>query len=103
MTLNQVDDAILDDPRLDDQQDHLLPVQLADHEKLLPPVHLQSRKLCNRGDLGIYSIKTSLQVVEHSAIAALIFHRRGCFLSGNTEEDSTCSTTITPRIVLVTI
>ena len=51
MSLNQVDgDAIGDASRLGDQQDRLLSVRLADHEKLSPPMHLKSRKPCTRGD-----------------------------------------------------
>jgi hypothetical protein len=60
MSLNQIDDAIRDTSRLGIQHDRLLPVQLADHEKLLPPMHLKSRKPCTRGDQGINDIKISL-------------------------------------------
>ena len=40
LSLNQVDDAVGDAARLGVQQDALLAVQLADHEKLLPPMCL---------------------------------------------------------------
>jgi len=39
-------------------------VQLADHKKLVPPMGLQARKHCARGDQGIDSIKIPLQVVK---------------------------------------
>ena len=64
MSLNQVDDAARDAARLGVQQDRLLSVQLADHEKLLPPVLLQARKACARSDQCIDSIKITLQIVQ---------------------------------------
>ncbi len=50
MSLKQIDDAIGYATRLGVQQDRLLSVQLADHEKLLPPIRLKCRKPCTRGD-----------------------------------------------------
>jgi len=40
LSLNQVDDAVGDAARLGVQQDRLLSLQLADHEKLAPPMGL---------------------------------------------------------------
>lgn len=40
MTLNQVDDAVGNASRVGVQQDGLLTLQLADHEKFLPPMRL---------------------------------------------------------------
>jgi hypothetical protein len=60
LSLNQVHNAIGHAARLGVQQDALLAVQLADHKKLVPPMSLQARKRCTRGDQGIDSIKIPL-------------------------------------------
>lgn len=59
MSLNRVDDAVGHASGLGVQQDRLLSVQLADHEKLPPPMNLESRKDCARGDQGIYGSRSA--------------------------------------------
>lgn len=83
ISLNQVDDAIGDATRLGVQQDRLLSVQLADHEKLSPPMRLKSRKPCTRGDQGINGIKISLQVIELTAYRCFDFPATRLFLFGD--------------------
>lgn len=63
MSRNQVDDAVGDAACLGIQQDRLLSVQLADHEKLPAPMHLQNRKACAKDDQGINGITIPLQVI----------------------------------------
>jgi hypothetical protein len=67
MLLNQVDDPIGHAARLEVQQNALLALQLADYEKFAPPMGLQRRKICTRGDQGVDGIRVSLQIVELSA------------------------------------
>ena len=62
LPLNQVDDTVGEAVRRSVQQDALLAVQLADHEKFVPIMHLQARKACPRGDQDIDGIKIPLQV-----------------------------------------
>ena len=50
LSLYQVDDAIGDAARFSVEQDALLTVHLADHEKLLPPMRLEGRKACPGSD-----------------------------------------------------
>jgi hypothetical protein len=103
MSLNQVDDAIGDASRLGDQQDCLLSVELADHEKLSSAMHLKSRKPCTRGDQIVNGIKISLQVDELAAYCGLDLPSAWLLLFGNTEEDGTCLTTIVSGLVLANI
>ena len=103
MSLNQVDNAIGDASRLGVQQDRLLSVQLADHEKLPPPMHLKSRKTCATGDQGINGIKISLQVVELAAYCGVYFLSARLFLFGDNEKSRSCPTTIVSRRVLAKI
>ena len=53
----QVDDLIGNAARLGAEQDALLPVQLADHKKILPPMRLETRKACPGCDQSVYGIK----------------------------------------------
>ena len=103
MALNQVDDAIRDASRLGVQKDRLLPVQLADLEKLPPPVHLKGRKACARSDQNIDGIKISLQVVELAAYGGIYFPSAWPFLFGDIEESGTRPTAIISRLVLAEI
>ncbi len=59
-SLNQVDDAVGNAAHLGIQQDRLLSVQLADYEKLPPPMRPKGRKPCARVDQGVNSIKITL-------------------------------------------
>ena len=61
------------------QQDALLAVQLADHEKFVPIMRLQARKACLRGDQDIDGIKIPLQVDMLELYAAFILRRRSFF------------------------
>ena len=99
IALNQVDDAIWDASRPCIQQDRLLSVQLADHEKLPPPMRLKSRKPCARGDQGINGIKISLQVIELTAYRCFDFPATKLFLFGDIEKSSSCLTTIVSRLM----
>jgi hypothetical protein len=42
------------------QQNALLVMKLTDHEQLLPPMGLQARKRCTRGDQRVDRIKITL-------------------------------------------
>jgi hypothetical protein len=57
----------------------LLAVQLADHEKFVPPMRLQDRKACTRDDQGIDGVKIPLQVIELGRIVVFILRRHGFF------------------------
>jgi hypothetical protein len=60
LSLYQVDDPIRNAARLGVEQDALLTVQLADHEKFLPPMRLEARKACPGSDQSVYGIKIPL-------------------------------------------
>jgi hypothetical protein len=99
MSLNQVHNAIGHAARLGIQQDALLAVQLADHKKLVPPMGLQARKHCARGDQGIDSIKIPLQVVKLTVYGGFYFASPWLSLFGYIEKSSTCPTTIISGLV----
>ena len=103
MSLNQVVDAIGNASRLGVQQDRLLSVQLADHEKLSPPMRLKSRRPCTRGDQGIDDIKILLQVIELTAYRCFDFSTTRFFLFGDIEKSRSYLTTIISRLVLAMI
>ena len=63
VSLTQVDDAIGDAVCIGTQHVALLAVQLADHEKFLPPMRIDARKACTRGDQNNDGIKISFQIV----------------------------------------
>jgi hypothetical protein len=79
LSLNQIHNAIGHAVRLGVQQHALLAVQCADHRKLVPPIGLQARKHCTRGDQGIDGIKISLQAVKLSAYGGFYFASLGLF------------------------
>ena len=97
MSLNQVDDAVGHASRLGVQQDRLLSMQLADHEKLPPPMNLESRKACARGDQGIYGIKVALQIVELAAYCCFDLPPAWPLLFGDIEESCTCFASVVSR------
>jgi hypothetical protein len=68
-----------DAARIGVHQDALLAVQFADHEKLVPPMHLEARKACRRSDQSVDGSKISLQIVSLSRIAADILNCLGFF------------------------
>jgi hypothetical protein len=57
VSLNQVDEAVGDAACLGVKQDRLFSVHLADYQKLPPPMHLRSQKLCAIGNQSINDIK----------------------------------------------
>jgi hypothetical protein len=103
MSLNQIDYAVGHAARLGVQPDRLLSVQLADHEKFPPPVHLQSRKPCAGVDQGINGIKVSLQVVELPAYCGLDLPAPRLLLFGDIEENCTCSAAIVSGLMFAEI
>ena len=100
LSLNQVDDAVGDAARLGVQQDRLLSLQLADHEKLAPPMGLQARKPCPGSNQGVDGIKTSLQIVELAAYCGFYLPPARLLLFGDIEESSTCLAAIISRLML---
>jgi hypothetical protein len=103
LPLNQVDDAVGDAARLGVQQDALLAVQLADHEKFVPSMRHQARKPCPRSDQDIDSIKISLQVVELASHLSFFASSAWLVLIGNSEENSTCPATIISGLVFAKV
>ena len=99
MSLNQVHNAIGHAARLGVQQDAFLAVQLAFHEQFLPPMGLQARKHCTRGDHGIYGIKIPLQVFKLTAYGGFYFASPWLFLLGYIQKSSTCPTAIISELV----
>jgi hypothetical protein len=94
VSLNQVDDAIGDAARLGVQQDALVTMQLADHEKFLPPMRLDARKACPGSDQSVDGIKISLQVIKLTANCGLYFSAARFLLFGETKEISSRRSTI---------
>jgi hypothetical protein len=103
LPLNQVDDAVRDAARLGVQQDRLLSVQLADHEKLLPPIRPQAGKACSRSDQGVNRIKIPLQLAELAAYCGFYLPPAWLLLFGDIKESDTCPTTIISRPELAKI
>jgi len=90
LSLNQVDDTVGEAARRSVQQDTLLAVHLADHDKFVPPMRLQARKACPRGDEGIDGIKIPLQIVELVVYCGVYLAATWLLLLGNTEETGRC-------------
>ena len=63
----------------------------------------QHRKLCNRGDQGIDSIKIPLQVVELAANCGFYLAAAWLLLFGDIEESRACPPTIISRTVFTKI
>ncbi|MCP9889145.1 hypothetical protein KBY96_14580 [Cyanobium sp. ATX 6A2] len=89
VSLNQVHDAVGHAAGLGIQQDALLTVQLANNKELPPPMGLQARKHCPRGDQDINGIKIPLQVIELAAYGCLYCGATGLLLLGNSKEVGT--------------
>ena len=64
LSLKQIKNSVGDAARLGRKQVALMAVQLADHEKLVPPMGRQIRKLAPTGNRDIDCVKIPMQVVK---------------------------------------
>lgn len=100
MSLKQADNTVGHAARLGVQQNALLAVQLADHEKFVPPMRLQAQKACTRDDQGIDGSTIPLQVVELAADGGDYLATEWLLLLGDIEELGTCPATVIAWSVL---
>jgi hypothetical protein len=78
--LDQIDDAVGHAARGGIQQNALLVMKLTDHEQLLPPMGLQDRKPCTRGDQRVDRIKIAPNIVKLAAYCCFDPRPAGPFL-----------------------
>ena len=67
MSLNQVDNTVGDAARFGVNQKGLLAVELADREKLPPPMGFKAGKPCTRSDQSVDGTKITLNIVKLTA------------------------------------